>query len=276
MGCALAGCAFGGSDEGGGKPVARAYDQVLTWSDLRHVVPLESSVTDSMALADQYIEAWLKQQVILHIAERNQMAEGLNMEDQIEDYRRSLVIFNYEQALVEQKLDTAVSHTEIEGYYAEHQANFELKETIVRLRWFKVNDPDDRLVRKMEHRFLHGDLSDLRDLELWLASSGVSIVDRSSTWTPRPMALADMVLPEEERSRAITQAGRQVIHAGQGAWFIDVVELRGQNSVSPIEMVRTDIRSILLNQRKIKLIGDMRATIYAQAIENKDVERLAP
>ena len=90
------------------------------------------------------------------------------------------------------------------------------------------------------------------------------------------MALADMVLPEEEQSSALTQAGRQVIHAGQGAWFIDVVELRGQNSVSPIEMVRTDIRSILLNQRKIKLIGDMRATIYAQAIENKDVERLAP
>jgi hypothetical protein len=33
----------------------------------------------------------------------------LDMEAQLEDYRRSLLIYNYEQALVEQKLDTAFS-----------------------------------------------------------------------------------------------------------------------------------------------------------------------
>lgn len=277
VGCAVVGCvACGVGESTGEKPVARAYDQVLSWSDLRHVVPLEATVEDSVALADQYIEAWLKQQVILHMAEQNQVTERLDMAAQLEDYRRSLVIFNYEQALVDQKLDTAVGLAEVEQYYRDHEANFELKETIVRMRWFKVNEPDKRVLRKMEDRFLHGTVEDLHELELWLASSGITIVDRTTTWTPRPTALGEMALPEQERPAALSKEGRQVIHTDHSAWFIDVVELRAQNSISPIGMVQADIRSILLNQRKIQLIEDMRSAIYSQAIENKDVERFAP
>jgi hypothetical protein len=275
VGVALGCVACGGVDDGLERPVARAYDQLLSWSDLRQVVPLEATVADSTAMADQYIEAWLKQQVVLHVAEQNLAAERLDMEAQLEDYRRSLVIFNYEQALVEQKLDTVVDLAEVERYYQEHEANFELKETIIRMRWFKVNELDKRELRKMEERFLRGTVDDLHELELWLANNGVSITDRTLSWTPRSTAMAELGLPASEAEAAFTKEGRQVIRTDHGAWFYDVVELRAQNSISPIGMVQADIRSILLNQRKIRLIEDMRSTIYSQAIENKDVERIA-
>jgi hypothetical protein len=244
----LVGCA--GAEEGPDLPVAKAYDQVLSWTDLRQVIPLDATPEDSAAMADQYIEVWMKQQAVLHMAERNQATEGMAMEAQLEDYRRSLVIFNYEQALVDQKLDTAVSEGEIERYYADHQPNFELKETIVRMRWFKVNEPDKRILRRMEERFLKGAADDLRELEIWLAQNGVSINDRSMNWIPGSTE--------------------------NGAWFLEIIERRAQNSVSPLDLVRSDIRAILLNQRKIQLIEDMRSSVYAQAIENKDVERIAP
>ncbi len=275
VGVALGCVACGGVDDGLERPVARAYDQLLSWSDLRQVVPLEATVADSTAMADQYIEAWLKQQVVLHVAEQNLAAERLDMEAQLEDYRRSLVIFNYEQALVEQKLDTVVDLAEVERYYQEHEANFELKETIIRMRWFKVNELDKRELRKMEERFLRGTVDDLHELELWLANNGVSITDRTLSWIPRSTAIAELGLPASEAEAAFTKEGRQVIRSDHGAWFYDVVELRAQNSISPVGMVQADIRSILLNQRKIRLIEDMRSTIYSQAIENKDVERIA-
>lgn len=277
VGCAVLGCmACAASEDGADKPLARAYGQVLSWSDLRQVIPLEASATDSAALAEQYIEVWLKQQVILHMAEQNQVAERLDMEAQLEDYRRSLVIFNYEQVLVDQKLDTAVSQPEIEKYYAEHQANFELKEAIVRVRWFKVNEPDKRVLRKMEDRFLKGTVDDLHELEIWLARNGVSIMDRSMGWDPASTVLAELALSDAPNADAVLQQGKRVIRSDNGAWFIEVVEHRAQSSVSPLEMVRSDIRAILLNQRKIQLIEDMRSSVYAQAIENKDVERFAP
>jgi len=276
-GCAMFACFSCASvDDGPDRPMAKAYDQVLTWTDLRQVIPLEASATDSAAMADQFIEAWLKQQAILHMAELNQPTERLDMEAQLEDYRRSLVIFNYEQALVDQKLDTSVSQAEMERYYTEHQANFELKETIARVRWFKVSEPDKRVLRKMEDRFLHGNVEDLHELELWLARSGVSIMDRSMNWTPASVLLADMALPEGDGATVLGQVGKRVLRSEHAAWFVEVLEQRAQNSVSPLEMVRADIRAILLNQRKIQLIEDMRSSVYAQALENKHVERYHP
>ncbi|MEZ4791270.1 MAG: hypothetical protein R2811_14840 [Flavobacteriales bacterium] len=277
MGCVLftsTGC--GNVEPGPDRPVARAFEQVLSWDDLRKVIPPDASGADSAAMAEQYIEMWLRQQAVLHMAEQNQVAGNLDMEAQLEDYRRSLVIFGYEQALVDQKLDTAVNAADIETWYTEHQPNFELKEAVIRIRWFKVNEPDKRELRRMSERFLHGDVDDLHELELWLARNAVTIIDHSTSWYPVTTVKAEMEMPEASQAADLTRTGKQVITSDNGAWFIDVVEYRAQNSISPLDMVSSDIRAILLNQRKLQLIEDMRASVYAQAIENKDVERFAP
>lgn len=277
MGCAMLTCSgCGNADEGPDRPLARAYEQVLSWDDLRQVIPPDASGADSAAMAGQYIEMWLRQQAILHMAEQNQVAGSLDLEAQLEDYRRSLVIFGYEQALVDQKLDTAVTPADVEAYYTDHQPNFELKEAVLRMRWFKVNEPDKRTLRKMTDRFLHGDVDELHELELWLARNGVTIVDHGSSWYPVTTAQAEMELPAVQQGVDLSRQGKQVVTSDNGAWFIDVVEFRAQNSISPLDMVRSDIRAILLNQRKLQLIEDMRASVYAQAIENKDVERFVP
>lgn len=277
LGCAVLGivaCAEG--EEGGDRPVARAYDQVLLWSDLRQVIPIEATPVDSTAMAEQYIEAWVKQQVVLHVAEQNQAGTGLGMEDQLEDYRRSLVIYNYEQALVDQKLDTAVSQAQIEEYYERNRANFELKEPSVRLRWFKVNEADKRVLRKQEERFLRGGDEDRHELELWLAQRGITIVDRSGIWSQASVVSSEMALEAALPDDLFLRDGRRVMKGEHGACFIEVLEHRPPNSTSPLEVVRADIRAILLNQRKLQLIEDMRASIYAQALENDHVERYAP
>ena len=277
VGCALLmGPGCGAVEEGPDRPIARAFDQVLSWDDLRQVIPPDASPADSAAMAEQYIEMWLRQQAILHMAEQNQVAGTLDMESQLEDYRRSLVIFGYEQALVDQKLDTAVTPADVEAYYTDHQPNFELKEAVLRMRWFKVNEPDKRTLRKMTDRFLHGDVDELHELELWRGRAGLPIIDHSDRWCPVPAVLAEMELASAQQGTDLGRTGKQVVTSENGAWFIDVVEFRAQNSISPLDMVRSDIRAILLNQRKLQLIEDMRASVYAQAIENKDVERFVP
>jgi len=239
------------------------------------VIPLESTPEDSTALAERFIDGWLRQQVVLHVSELNQPPVGSDMEAQIEDYRRSLVIFNYEQALVQQKLDTAVSAQEIAAYYDANQANFELKDNILRVRWFKVNEAEKRVLRKMEERFLRGDLDERRDVEIWLAQRGVSIIDRTESWISEMELRTAMALPAEETG-PLSKVGKRVVKEGTAAWFIEVVGSKDSTSPAPVELVEQDIRSILLNQRKLQLIAAMREDVYKDAIDNEDVERFDP
>lgn len=266
-------CSCEGPDESADKVIARAFDQTLRWSDLRQVIPLDATPKDSAALAQQYIDAWSHQQVVLHTASANQPDDDLDMEAQLEDYRRSLIIYNYEQALVAQKLDTNVTDAEVQTYYEAHKTDFELKDEMIRARWFKVNEPDARVLRKMEQRFKSGAGDDLHEMELWLARLGVGIVDRSSTWIPASDLRAE--IPSPGLDELIARDAKGVLAQDGTSWFVEILEHRPRNSLSPLELVRQDIRAILLNQRKLKLTGDMRRDVYEQAVKNNDVEVFA-
>ena len=64
---AWAGC--GADHDPSDPPVARAYGNILYWSDLRQVVPMDASASDSAALAAGYVENWMREQVLLANAE---------------------------------------------------------------------------------------------------------------------------------------------------------------------------------------------------------------
>src|SRR5690606_17200942 len=124
-------------DGTGDTVVARAYQDELLWSDLRNVIPFNIAAADSAALAQQFIHNWLKRRTVLHQAEQNLADTEKDFERQLQDYRNSLVIYAYEQALVQQKLDTVVLSNEMDEYHRQNSANFQLREPIMRVRWAK-------------------------------------------------------------------------------------------------------------------------------------------
>jgi hypothetical protein len=253
-------------------PVARAFGEQLYWSDLRQTVPVDASPDDSAALAQRFIQAWLMQQVVLNKAEQNLGAEKKDFEQQLQDYRRSLVIFAYEQALVDQKLDTTIARMEIEDYYEKNRPNFELQDNILRVRWFKVRESDKRAMRRLEEHFLSGQNERMREVELWLAERNVPIADRSASWTTLGELRSEIPEWDLQKPPVVLREGRMVLRSGDGGYFVDILELRPKDSVSPLPLVEQDIRSILINQRKLQLIERMREDLYREAQANNDVE----
>lgn len=265
----LPACGSGTSEDD--PAVARAFERSLHWSDLRQIIPIGTAPEDSAAMAQAYISTWLRQQVELHQAELNLSPEQKSFENELEDYRNSLMLYAYEEELVGQRLDTSITAADIEAYYQAHASDFDLPDDILRVRWFKVPDDDKRVIRRMEERFLSGDAERMREVEIALVERGISITDRSGQWT----ALAELrnEVPVEALPSVGPEGRRTVIHQDGSAWFLDILELRARQSPAPIELVRQDIRTILLNQRKLDLIGKMREDLFNEAIANKSVEQ---
>ena len=102
------------------------FDKYLNASDIEKIVPATVKGKDSVELVKNYIDNWVRQNLVLHKAEQNLNAEALNasIEKQLEDYKTSLITFAYEKELIRQKLDTGVSEIEIEDYYNKNPQNF--------------------------------------------------------------------------------------------------------------------------------------------------------
>src|SRR5829696_4906403 len=128
-----------------GIPVARAYDKFLHTTDIGDIAKGTESAEDSMMKVNVFIEQWLRQQVLLYQAEQILDEEKKDVERQLEEYRKSLLIFNYEREYVESHLDTTVSENEIKTFYDSHQDDFILKNNIIKVNYLILDKKSPRL-----------------------------------------------------------------------------------------------------------------------------------
>lgn len=265
----VVGCVDG--DEGGDPVVATAYDERLHWSDLRQVIPMDLDPVDSAAMASAYVTSWLQQQVVLHKAEENIAEADKDFAPKLRDYRNSLLLFAYEQELVNQKLDTVVTIGTMEAYLEANKVDFELQENIARIRWLKLNVSDDRTRRKLQKAFEGGGPEDMREVELWAAQNGVTINDRSDTWTAWSDLRGELPITLQDRADLLERDQRQVFQDGDQLILMEVLEHRAKGTLSPLPMVEQDVRAIVLNQRKLQLLERMRQDLYREALDRQDI-----
>jgi len=76
--------------------VARVLDDYLYESDLKGIIPSGTPPKDSVILTRNYIETWVRQNLIIHQAEKNLTGDQMDFSKQLEDYKNSLIIFEYE------------------------------------------------------------------------------------------------------------------------------------------------------------------------------------
>lgn len=251
--------------------VAEAYGNKLYWSDLRPVVPMGVSPEDSAAIASRFLNNWARDRVMLHMAEQNLDKEQLNVEARLKAYRESLITYAYEQALVQQNLDTVVSGSQVQAYYDKNIANFQLKDNIVRARWFKLIGEDDKLLKHVEELWRSDDKEDIHKLEVLLARQGTAIMDTHEAWMEFTKLQQQVPLKPENPTDWLQRHAKVTIKDKNSTYFVDFLDHRLKDSTSPIDVVEPQIRAIIINQRKLKLVERMREELYTNALARKDV-----
>ena len=98
-----------------GRVVAKIGNHKLYASDLNAYIPDSASPEDSTRLALQYINSWASDMAFIDVAEKELSKSEKNVDKELEDYRRSLLKYRYEQKYVNQRLDTAVTDAQIEN-----------------------------------------------------------------------------------------------------------------------------------------------------------------
>ena len=73
------------------------------------------------------------------------MKQSHEIEKQIDEYRSSLLIYAYQQQLLNQNFDTMISNQSIVDYYNQYQDEFRLNSSIFKGRYIVVNKSAPRL-----------------------------------------------------------------------------------------------------------------------------------
>lgn len=264
----LAGCK---NDESASPLVAKVYGYELHMDDLAGLVGEGVSEEDSIAIVDNYVDQWVRQTVMLAKAEKN-VKEDFSR--QMNEYRNSLLIYAYERQIVDQLLDTVVTDAQMEEYYESHGNQFLLKNSIVKAVYVsapKNNKADGKLKALVGKRsFLEEDIVEMQALASKVNGQGSYDGD---TWMPF-YSLQSVVPVTTYNESLFLKQNRSIVLADDSLrWYVRILDYKVTDEVSPFELQRDNIRAIILNHRKLEILGKLQADLVGEAERGGHVER---
>jgi uncharacterized damage-inducible protein DinB len=246
------------------KPVAKVYDKYLYISDIEEIFPQNISPADSIQILNGYIDRWIRKQLLLYRAEKNLSDNQKDVSKQIEDYRSSLLIFKYEQEFIRQKLDTIIPYDEIEDFYNENTSNFTLNESIVKALFIKLK-LDDPYLDRIKGLYRSNKEEDIKTLDNLAYQVAIKYDYFNDQWIPYSRILRE--LPEQMANPETYLLTNKSIEMRDDnfVYFVSFRDVMHRGQQSPLVYEMDNIRNILINKRKRKLIIDLESNIYNDA-----------
>jgi hypothetical protein len=251
------------------KVVAEVGAKRLYLSDVSTLVPNDLPKEDSAIMADDYIKKWVRQELVLQKAEENLSAELKNVTRELEEYRNSLIIFRYKNELMAQRMDTTVTDAEILELYSQTPENFMLDRCIVKAVYMRIPadfaNPD--LLKEMAGNTSDEGIIEIRDYCRQYAKGFDIFTDR---WVRFDRVIANIPVTIENPEQFLQQ--NQFIEHTDGEYYYLVAlhEFKLKNEQAPVDYAQDNIKSLILNRRKIEFLREVENNIYREGVNKNN------
>jgi len=270
---ALPGCNLIEKPTEEGTRIARVYDTHLYLEDVLPQIPEGLAEKDSLLLLQNIIYKWGREQLLIKKAEFNLQEEVSDIDELVENYRNDLLKFAYQQEYVDNHLDTLISQEEMNTYYLENAQNFELKENILKARYYLFpTDMDD--LNKTKRWFLGNSKSYQNKFEDAVFNYALISIEDDTSWIPFEELVKVIPLKTYNQQEFLARNKKVTLKDSLGLYCLEIQEYKIKDDVSPLPYVRETLRNVILNQRKLDLIKKMEEEIFNAAYEKKDFEIL--
>ena len=251
--------------------IARAYDHFLYPEDVARLISPGTSKNDSISIVKNFINSWIKQQVILHRAENNLAENQKDVEDQLREYRNSLITYIYQQELIRQQLDTVVSAEEIESYYNKNQRNFQLKDNILKVNYIKVSLKAPKL-DKVRKWFRSENAKDKKLLDDYIYQFATDYFLDNENWQLFDDLLKKVPIKTYDKEEYLKNNRYIEVSDSANMYLINIKGFMIKESLSPLDFEKDNIRNLIINKRKLQLIQEMEQNTYENALRNNEFE----
>lgn len=245
--------------------LASVENRLMYYSDIEGMLTA-SSAQDSLAQLNAYIEAWLVRNVVLNEAEKK-ISQDLDIDKLVEDYKSSLLLHNYRQALIQKDLDTIITKAQVKEYYDKNKEQYLLAETICKVRIVKI--PDN--AKRIELFYKNWKKNDTAYIEKYTLENAIFDSKNDKGWNTVDHYLS--YLPKDRfKIRDFSRKGDIQKHDKTFEYFIKVVDFKNQNEVPPLSYVREQMRKVIINQRKKDLLKKIESNLYQNYLQANKIK----
>lgn len=222
---------------------------------------------DSAAAVQHFINSWAKRKLLLMKAEENlPQAMKDKVDNQLQETRADLLIHQYQQQMLLEKMDTVIKEPELENYYASNEKAFLLNSSIVKAIYIKVPAETPGLER-LRSLARSENQRDMQQLESFCFQFAEKFDDFNEEWVPLDKLAVELPREIEDEENFLRRNSFFETADSASVYMISIRDYRLRTSIAPFEYVKDDIRRIIWNTRRIELIESLENGIYNDAIK---------
>jgi len=253
-------------------PIARAHDTFLYKEDIEGMVTKGMSATDSAERVIGYIDSWARKQLLIKEAAENIEFDEAEIERKILDYRYSLMGYEYQSYYVNDNLLTDVTEEEIQAYYDDHVDDFTLKQNIIRGKF--INMPKGAPSTINVGKIIKSEKEDdIEALQTYCLSFATSYQLNDSSWINFEELVKSTPLAElDNKIQFLKTKKYSETSDSTNLYYLSISEYKMSDELSPLEFVKDQVSSIIINKRKIALARQLEEEVYEKAVRNNEIE----
>ena len=260
----LSGCTYFSNSSQGDVVVAKVGDKVLLRRELASALQGGITKTDSVNQAKDYIQRWIKQELMLLSAEKNLSDDQKDVQRELDEYRTSLIIHRYQQQLISQKLDTVLTAENIRQFYDLNPQKFILDQQIVKAIYIEV--PKNLAKADQLKRWMSAlDDKSRTELEKYSFQNATKFDYFNDQWIDFSQIRSRMPVSFTNPDATLRRNSFIESTDDNKYYLAAIKDYRLIGDKAPFEFVKDRIANLILNNRKMELIEELEKNIYQKA-----------
>ncbi len=233
------------------------------------IIPPNMTGDDSVAIAQKYMRKWATDVLLFENAKRN-ITNKAEIDQLLEEYRRSLIIHQYQQGLIAQRLSAEPAESEMQNFYEAYSDQFTLKENIIKGIFLVIpnNAPQKANVRSWVQS---GNTKALENIEKYSMQHAISYDYFGNNWVPFSDVLRKMPLQLEDATAFVARNKFVEASDSTASYLLKIESYRTVGQTEPYDMARPKIVNIMMNKKKADFIATFENELYDDAIKKGNI-----
>ena len=251
--------------------IAEVGNKKLYMHEIESILSAKMTKEDSFLMIKEYIDNWVQKQIMLLNAEKYNISSNAELNKRIEDYKEDLILFEYQKKLLGENLDTLITYKESLDYYKTNSENFELKQNITKFVFIKVHKTDEKKYN-LWNKFLKSKPEELSKMAIFAIRNEGNAFIEYDKWVSFDDIIKAVPINTYNQENFMSNKKKFKIENENFVWFINIIDFKVKDELSPFEFVRDKINEIILNKRKTALLNKIEQGMIEQAKNDKIIK----
>lgn len=265
----LEGCVSSGKDSGR-VPLVEVNGAVVYLDEALQGMPAGLSAKDSVDYVRQFLRNRVKELLVYEKALDN-IPQNRELEDLVESYRRSLIVYEYQQQVLNEKIQKEVSESDLQEFYQSNSQRFVAERNLVQGILIKIpqSAPDLNKLRQLYKSTSNEAFEKMEKICVRNAGLMEYFYDK---W----VSFDDIMdkIPYLIRNHSEFLSGRPTLEVTENGYcyllYVHKYVLSGK--VAPYEYVRDKVRNVVMNTRKTAFIHQFEQQLVDEAEKKKKIK----